>query len=168
MRNSENSTTTNGKPADPGFEDAGAPAPIDPSTGQHKAYWVLNEAERAKGFVRPVREKYRHVGTAGPQHPLRDLTEEEHARYDRFSYAKFEAYPDDPNSSLTGRFWTQAQLDAVGKGCGTETTMGRAIAETYAREPRYYGSTFCCACGKHLPVGDAGEFAWADGSRVGT
>jgi hypothetical protein len=65
-------------------------------------------------------------------------------------------------SILTGRYWTQAQLD----GCGTVTTMALLLAETYAREPKFYGATFCCACGKHLPVG---EFLWEpDGSVVGS
>lgn len=48
--------------------------------------------------------------------------------------------------------------------CGTETTMGNAIAETYARDPKYYGSTFCVACRGHFPVGENGEFVWADGT----
>lgn len=44
--------------------------------------------------------------------------------------------------------------------CGTTTTMAQAIAETYARHPRFYGATYCCACRKHLPVGEQGEFVW--------
>ena len=28
--------------------------------------------------------------------------------------------------------------------CGTVTTMGQSIAETYARQPNFYGGTFCC------------------------
>ena len=38
---------------------------------QNKTYLVLSEEERAKGFVRPVRTSYRHVGIAGPQYELR-------------------------------------------------------------------------------------------------
>jgi hypothetical protein len=53
-------STTDGKPPDPGFEDASAPKPIDPETGQHGAYWVLSDEELKKGFVRPVRRSYRH------------------------------------------------------------------------------------------------------------
>lgn len=80
-----------------------------------KAYVVLSEAERAKGFVRPVRRSYRHVT------------------------------------------------------CGVVTTMGVALAETYARDPWFYSGTFCCGCGKHFPVGDDGEFVWTDGGeKVGT
>lgn len=41
--------------------------------------------------------------------------------------------------------------------CGRPTTMNRAIAETYARNPKYYGSTFCCHCRQHFPVE---EFRW--------
>lgn len=33
---------------------------INPATGLQKGYVVLNEAERAKGFVRPYRDAYRH------------------------------------------------------------------------------------------------------------
>ena len=91
---------------------------IDPSTGQQRGYVVLAPEERAKGFVRPVRRSYRHVGLSG-------------------------------------------------EGCGTVTTMGWALAETYAHDPSFYGATFCCGCGEHLPVG---EFVWDTGTdeRVGS
>lgn len=46
--------------------------------------------------------------------------------------------------------------------CGHVTTMGQAIAETYARNPTFYGATFCCHCAKHFPVA---EFTWNDGSK---
>jgi hypothetical protein len=97
------STTTDGKPPAPGFENAPAPQPVNPATGQHGAYWVLSEEERKKGFVRPVRNTYRH------------------------------------------------------EKCGTTTRMGKALAETYACDPNYYGSTFCMDCGAHFPVA---EFVW--------
>lgn len=35
---------------------------INPSSGQQKGYVVLTAEERAKGFVRPVRDSYVHVG----------------------------------------------------------------------------------------------------------
>ena len=44
--------------------------------------------------------------------------------------------------------------------CGTLTTMGLALAETYARDPHFYSGTFCCGCGAHFPVGPDGEFVW--------
>lgn len=106
--------TTDGKPPAPGMEHAPAPQPID-STGQHGAYWILSDEERAKGFVRPVRRSYRHGA------------------------------------------------------CGTITTMGQRIAETYARQPDFYNATFCCACGGHFPVGEHGEFLWdKTHEKVGT
>jgi len=46
--------------------------------------------------------------------------------------------------------------------CGKITTMGRAIAETYARDPHFYGGTYCAHCGHHRPVGENGEFYWCD------
>jgi hypothetical protein len=47
--------------------------------------------------------------------------------------------------------------------------MPHACAETYARQPGYYGSTFCCGCGIYLKVGADGEFVWSGTSeRVGT
>lgn len=51
--------------------------------------------------------------------------------------------------------------------CGTVTTMGQAIAETYARNPGFYGGTYCVHCKGHSPVGAGGEFVW-DRPREGT
>jgi hypothetical protein len=61
----------------------------------------------------------------------------------------------------------RAQADGMFPvGCGTVTTMGRALSETYARDPEFYGATFCAGCNKHLPVH---EFVWTvDGERVGS
>lgn len=137
---------------------------------QNEAYLVLSEEERAKGFVRPVRRTYCHVGIAGPKYPLRDLSVEERERYGD-EYAKYEEYPR-PNpdgSSAVGRFWSAADLVRVGGGCHAVTTVGRELAETYAREPGFYGSTYCVGCRMHRPVGRDGEFVW-DGTndRVGT
>lgn len=56
----------------------------------------------------------------------------------------------------------------VHTACGAATTMGQAIAETYARDPSFYGATFCVRCQMHRPVGEHGEFVWDDGSKVGT
>lgn len=57
--------------------------------------------------------------------------------------------------------------------CGAITTMGRALAETYARDPGFYGSTYCQRCKGHFRVGEAGEFTWyemdgSEGPKVGT
>ncbi len=131
---------------------------------QQERYLVLSEAERAKGFVRPVRLSYKHVGPQGPKYVLRDLTDEEKELWDN-EYAKFEVYPES-KSPAVGRFWTQAELDSIGKGCGSVTTMAQAIAETYARCPNFYGATYCVVCQMHLPVA---EFIWVDdGTIVGS
>jgi hypothetical protein len=57
--------------------------------------------------------------------------------------------------------------------CGTITIMGQALAETYARDPHFYGGTFCAGCRVHYPVGESGEFVWVENSvptdiKVGT
>ncbi len=164
-------STTDG--VTPGYEnDATAPGPVKPN-GQHVSYWILSEDERAKGFVRPVRRSYTHVGAPGPQHPTRPINEADARERDlaiAYGYVSFEAYPPEANEgSVTGCYWTRARLDRAGKGCGTVTTMTQELAETYARKPDFYAATFCYGCGKHLPVGKAGEFVW-DGTteRVGT
>ena len=53
--------------------------------------------------------------------------------------------------------------------CGAVTKMGQVIAETYARDPSFYGGTFCCNCGTHFPLVKDGEraFIWDDGSGTG-
>ena len=134
---------------------------------QNDTYLVLSAAERAKGFVRSVRHSYVHVGIAGPAHPLRDLREDEQ-HFKESGYVKYEEYPESDRPSL-GRLWTQEQLDSVGKGCGTVTRMGQALAETYARDPGFYGATYCCGCSMHRRVGADGEFVWeGTDERVGT
>lgn len=130
--------------------------------GQQEAYLVLSDDERAKGFVRPLRDVYRHVGCR-PKFHTRPLTDDEHERYDKFGYVAYEGYPD--GAGKLGRFWTQTQLDS---GCGAETKMGYELAATYARDPKFYGATFCAQCRKHFPVGEDGEFIWLDGQRVGS
>ena len=97
---------------------------INPATGQQRGYIVLSAEERAKGFVRPVRRTYTHVGK------VTDLVADD--------------------SEVTVR---AVRLG----GCGTETTMGLAIAETYARDPEFYSGTFCCYCKVHRPLD---EFVW--------
>jgi hypothetical protein len=134
--------------------------------GMQEKYLVLSDEERAKGFVRPLRKSYKHVGPPPPK-ITRELTAEEHERYDEYGYVAFEPY--ETLGAVTGRFWTQEQLDRANGSCGAVTTMGLAIAETYARNPSFYGGTFCAHCGGHFPVGAQGEFVW-DGTdeRVGT
>lgn len=50
--------------------------------------------------------------------------------------------------------------------CGVETRMGRELSETYARNPKFYGATYCAHCHMHRPVS---EFTWStDGQVVGS
>jgi len=102
-------TLTDGSPVTPDHRD------IDPRTGQQKGYVVLSAEERAKGFVRPVRRAYVHVG--------------------------IEPTMEGPVLIKTGK-----------GGCGTRTVMAQALAETYARDPKFYSGTFCCGCRTHLPL----------------
>ena len=41
--------------------------------------------------------------------------------------------------------------------CGVVTTMGLDLAETYARDPSFYGATYCVNCSMHRPLT---EFVW--------
>jgi hypothetical protein len=132
--------------------------------GQQKGYVVLTESERKRGFIRPVRSSYKHVGLSQPANQLRDLTDEESERYKRFNYMKYEKYPDD--STIVGKYWTTDELAKIGNGCRGLTRMGHALAETYARDPKFYSGTFCVGCGKHFPVD---EFVWeGTNERVGS
>lgn len=50
--------------------------------------------------------------------------------------------------------------------CGQRTSMGLALCETFARNPKFYGGTFCCACGSHFNLVDAEgnrTFVWEGG-----
>lgn len=42
-------------------------------------------------------------------------------------------------------------------GCGTKTLVSKPIAETYARDPDFYTTTFCCGCMQQRPLN---EFIW--------
>lgn len=107
------------------------------NTGQYSSYIVLCEEERQKGFVRPYRDAYKHIGR------LETIISDGREK------------PDQPHE----------HQHRVG-GCGTVTTMGRALSETYARDPLFYGSTFCVRCNAHFPVA---EFVWtADSLPVGS
>jgi len=150
-------TMTDGSPVTPDHRD------LKPN-GQQKGYVVLSEEERAKGFVRPVRDSYVHIG-AGPTYPVHPLTKEEEARFEGLGYVYYEAYPPEL-APLKGRYWKPSEIT---EGCGAVTTMAHSIAETYARDPSFYGGTFCIGCGKHLRVGRSGEFVWQGTiERVGT
>lgn len=99
---------------------------INPASGQQKDYVVLSPEERAKGFVRPVRASYVHVGL-------------------------------DPVTK--GSVLIKPGI----KGCGIRTSMAQNIAETYARDPKFYSGTFCCSCREHRPLE---EFYWEGTTEI--
>ena len=55
--------------------------------------------------------------------------------------------------------------------CGSVTTTDEDIAETYARDPKFYVRTMCTSCGSHFNLrlrGGAPAFVWEeDGAPVG-
>ena len=144
--------------------------------GQNEAYLVLSKEELDKGFVRPYRDSYVHVGRLHNYKGLHKiLTEKEKSelRYTTKNINSLKEYvalmttlTHEDGSFLGGTYVTQEELDAwkehkrVG-GCGTLTKMNRTIAETYARDPKFYSATFYIGCGGHLPVN---EFLW-DGTN---
>jgi hypothetical protein len=50
--------------------------------------------------------------------------------------------------------------------CGTTTTMVYEIAATCARNPEFYGATWCSRCGDHYPVGVHGQFVWMERGKI--
>lgn len=156
--------TTNGKPV------AEVRANQTNDTGQHDGYIVLCPDERAKGFVRPYRDAYKHVGRSVCGQIIGQPL---HADFALGGPRRICDEPFGHEGPCEGSFRTVAQAEhavllqshRLG-GCGAVTSMGRALSETYARDPTFYGATFCCQCNRHLPVA---EFVWtADGQRVGS
>ena len=52
--------------------------------------------------------------------------------------------------------------------CGTVTTMGAALSETYARDPKFYGGTFCCTCNNHFRLQEWCKRCDGDGKAHGS
>lgn len=71
-----------------------------------------------------------------------------------------------PKTSDPEKYLRPLRDSYVHNTCGVTTKMNRAIAETYAINPKFYGATYCVHCRMHLPVG---EFKWLqDGEVVGS
>lgn len=139
---------------------------VDPETNMQEAYLVLSEEERAKGFVRPVRRSYQHVGR-----PIcgKVSTELEAAPPGLVWACAGLPGHEGPCRSWIGCTPTEAAEGRRGGCGGTVTTMGVALAETYAAQPTFYGATYCVSCQNHFPVGAYGEFVWEGTDvRVGT
>lgn len=135
---------------------------INPETGLQKGYMVLSEEERAQGFVEPVRYSYNHVGMKVCGHMIDDtnMCIDDPGHEDEHGNVAMQVSEDE-----IARFEQTGFL----KGCGSTTTMGASIAETYARNPNFYNGTFCTNCRTHFPVGPEGEFVWSGTlQRVGT
>ena len=138
------------------------------SIGQHKDYIVLCPDERAKGFVRPYRDKYVHVGRSvcGAFLDPKQIRDEQ----EFWEVCAQESKHTGPCGISFYGDLLPSEAQQIHKthrkgGCGTETVMGHSLSETYARDPKFYGATVCVGCNKHLPVG---EFVWsADGVTVG-
>lgn len=72
------------------------------------------------------------------------------------------------DEELAKGFIRPVRRSYIHQTCGSLTRMNERLAETYAREPGFYGSTWCVSCQMHRPVGINGEFTWEDGSKVGS
>lgn len=153
----------------------GKPVPEDRShtklraNGMQEGYVVLSDEERAKGFVRPVRDAYVHVGRSVCANMREPGTGQ--LGGGRYVCGRPHNHDGECGQWIHAAQSLHAQLARthILGGCGTVTTMGRALSETYARDPAFYSGTYCCGCGKHFPVGADGEFTW-DGTseKVGT
>lgn len=139
--------------------------PVD----QNEVYLVLSEEERAKGFIRPYRDSYIHQGRRFTTYTLLDEPEGDIRGGDE--YVAIFDITDASGNHIGGHYATQKELDRFLKtgfvgGCGGLTRMSQPISETYARDPKFYGSTYCVHCRMHLAVS---EFIWdADGQTVGS
>lgn len=135
--------------------------------GTNDTYLVMSPEERGKGFVRPVRGTYVHIGKQISGEPVM-LANSEREDFVEEGWVAFIPNPD-KESSVSGTYVTQFELDTrkgdMYGGCGVATTMSQPLSETYAARPTFYGATFCVGCNKHLPVG---EFRWDDGTVVGS
>ncbi len=146
------------------------------SVGQHKIYLVLSEEERAKGFVRPFRDSYIHIGKRierkgmlqSLEEALENMSDSAKNEYTKENgWGGFLKYSESENSAI-GTFLRQKEFDAFqnGKdhvgGCNGLTKMAQALAETYARDNTFYSSTFCVHCNEHFPLN---EFIW-DGTNI--
>jgi hypothetical protein len=121
---------------------------------------VMTEEEKSKGYIRPFRDSYIHVGINWNKTP-HEIKPSDDGKYAAILY-----YVQNENGKfIGGQYITQKELNQIREGngftggCGTVTKMNNSIAETYAVNPKFYNSTFCVGCGKHLPVS---QFVWKD------
>lgn len=149
-------TLTDGSPVSPDHRE------LKPN-GQQRDYVVLSEEERAKGFVRPVRQEYQHVGQAvcGKYGPNDEKT------MGGMVYICIRE-PGHEGDCQHFRGLPQPEAEAAHRnqrlpGCDAITKMALSIAETYARDPKFYSGTYCIGCRVHLPLN---QFVWKDTNEV--
>lgn len=152
---------TDGSQPSPGYTET-------KENGQQVDYLVLCPEERAKGFIRPYRDSYIHVGKK-LRGELEMLEEPIYIAPPGKMYVAIDRF-ELSSGAKAGTYLTQEEVDQIARtghygGCGVLTKMSSSIAETYARNPKFYSGTFCCGCGAHFPVG---EFVWDDGPVVGS
>lgn len=135
------------------------------TNGQNECYLVLSEEEIGKGFTRPFRDSYIHKGRFYKE-PL-EMLDEVYKSSNGKEYVALVPVLFEDGKVIGKSYLTQKDVDQYNKtggyvgGCGVVTKMNKTISETYARDHKFYGSTFCMGCGTHLPVS---EFVW-DGTN---
>lgn len=137
---------------------------------QNEAYLVLSEGERKKGFTRPLYSSYTHVGRKFEEVVLKDEPEEFEGK---IYVAVASILKNEDGTPKGGRLLTQKEYDEWKKtgnigGCGVSTVINsREIIETYARDPKFYGATWCMGCKRHI---QNSEFIWDKSNelRVGS
>lgn len=135
---------------------------IKSKSGQNMKYLILSEEERAKGFVRPLRRSYVHVGTKPnlEEGTIRKLTDEEKIMCAGENYVAFLQYKKN-RGHVVGLFLKDGYDKS--NGCGGVTVMRLELCQTYACDPKFYSSTYCAHCKTHLPVS---EFIWDEDKEV--
>ncbi len=68
-----------------------------------------------------------------------------------------------PEAELVKEFVRPVRKSYKHSKCGMITFMGQKLSETYARDPKFYGSTYCYHCQMHKPVE---EFVWEGTNEV--
>lgn len=131
-------------------EDAAVRAPEEPESSWHKEQFEAGKLATTSG------EAPKHFGSPAPD-PEVDARGM-HKDYWVLSKAEREK-----------GFVRPVRETYVHIKCQSVTRMNRALAETYAAQPGFYGSTYCSTCQKHYPVGASGEFFWEGTTeKVGT
>jgi hypothetical protein len=105
--------------------------------GQHAIYLVLSEEERSKGFIRPYRDKYLHVGNTPKYKRLHRMLDPNDSgdkeMMDKGYVAVMCTLENEDGSFGGGPYVDQKEFDAWNLGlllggCGVETRMSRAGA----------------------------------------